>query len=63
VILDHVLVRGLPESIATSAQRVLDAGVVVEVAGQSVATAHSDHYGVRATLDLSAAGDGSQTPR
>ncbi len=48
VVIDHVLVADFDGTV--TAERILDAPVQVEVAGQTVETALSDHYGVLATL-------------
>jgi len=47
-IIDHVLVRGF--SGASSATRILDESVTIEVCEESVTSVLSDHYGVEVTL-------------
>jgi endonuclease/exonuclease/phosphatase family metal-dependent hydrolase len=49
-ILDHVLVMGLPASLASEPQRIFDERIEVNVAGEPVETVRSDHYGVQVTF-------------
>jgi endonuclease/exonuclease/phosphatase family metal-dependent hydrolase len=48
VVIDHVLVRGFPES--ATGTRVLDQAVEGESCGEPATLAYSDHYGVRVTF-------------
>jgi endonuclease/exonuclease/phosphatase family metal-dependent hydrolase len=48
VVIDHVLIRGHDGDL--DGVRVLDGPVEVEIDGQTVTTARSDHYGVRAVI-------------
>lgn len=54
-VIDHVLLSGFEAFSARSAGRVLDERIEVQVAGEAIETAHSDHYGVR--LSVSGAED------
>lgn len=47
-VIDHILVMGHDGGF--EAERVLDGAVDIDVDGESVSTAYSDHYGVRAVL-------------
>jgi endonuclease/exonuclease/phosphatase family metal-dependent hydrolase len=51
VILDHVLLSELPAPFDVTARRVLDQGIEIESEGRAIETAHSDHYGVMASLE------------
>jgi hypothetical protein len=50
VILDHVMLRGMPADVQPQARRVLDDPISIEVGGSSLETYRSDHYGVAVTL-------------
>ena len=52
-IIDHVLVANLPMATQLESERVLDQGLSLEVDGETVRTAYSDHYGVLVTLGAS----------
>jgi endonuclease/exonuclease/phosphatase family metal-dependent hydrolase len=51
VILDHVMLSGLPDDVEVSARRVLDDRIEIEADGETVTTSRSDHYGVLVTLE------------
>jgi endonuclease/exonuclease/phosphatase family metal-dependent hydrolase len=50
VLIDHVLVRGLPPEAQVAGRRLLDQGITVDNCGAEIATALSDHYGVHLTF-------------
>jgi endonuclease/exonuclease/phosphatase family metal-dependent hydrolase len=49
-LLDHILFSGLPSAIPRSATRFFDQPIEIESLGNTIETAHSDHYGVQVTL-------------
>ncbi|HTV24306.1 MAG TPA: endonuclease/exonuclease/phosphatase family protein [Polyangiaceae bacterium] len=53
-LIDHVLVSAAGSEVF-AAERVLDAAISVDVDGEAIETAHSDHYGIR--VRASGAGD------
>jgi len=48
-VIDHVLVRGL-DAFEIEVERILDGRIEIEVDGETLETAYSDHYGLRAIL-------------
>jgi endonuclease/exonuclease/phosphatase family metal-dependent hydrolase len=48
--IDHVLLSGFGATPSTSASRVMDERIELEVDGATIETAHSDHYGVRVSV-------------
>jgi endonuclease/exonuclease/phosphatase family metal-dependent hydrolase len=49
-VIDHVLLSGFDSVASTSAGRVLDERIEIQVDGAPIETAHSDHYGVRVSV-------------
>lgn len=54
VLIDHVLLRGLPAAATVRAQRVLDETITVQTAEGDQATRVSDHYGIQVEVRVEA---------